>query len=61
MQAKPLFLQAHALGDPIRFARRRVAWLHSLATALQGAVDGLIADQRMQQIFSKGNVAWRAA
>jgi len=32
-----------------------------LATALQGAVDGLIADKRMQQIFSKGNVAWRAA
>ena len=32
-----------------------------LATALQGAVDGLIADKRMQEIFSKGNVAWRAA
>jgi ABC-type amino acid transport substrate-binding protein len=32
-----------------------------LATALQGAVDGLIADKRMQQIFGKGNVAWRAA
>ena len=32
-----------------------------LATALQGAVDGLITDKRMQQIFSKGNVAWRAA
>jgi hypothetical protein len=32
-----------------------------LAAALQGAVDGLIADMRMQQIFSKGNVAWRPA
>ena len=32
-----------------------------LATALQGAVDGLIADKRMQEIFSKGNVAWRPA
>jgi len=32
-----------------------------LATALQGAVDGLITDKRMQQIFSKGNVAWRPA
>jgi len=32
-----------------------------LAVALQGAVDGLIADKKMQQIFGKSNVAWRAA
>jgi ABC-type amino acid transport substrate-binding protein len=32
-----------------------------LATALQSAVEGLIADKRMAQIFSKGNVPWRAA
>ena len=32
-----------------------------LAAALQGAVDGLIADKRLQQIFGKANVAWRAA
>jgi ABC-type amino acid transport substrate-binding protein len=32
-----------------------------LAAALQGAVDGLIADKRMQQIFNKGSVSWRAA
>ncbi|MEP6502425.1 MAG: transporter substrate-binding domain-containing protein [Betaproteobacteria bacterium] len=31
-----------------------------LAAALQGAVDGLVADRRMQKIFSKGNVPWRA-
>ena len=32
-----------------------------LAVALQGAVDGLVADRKMQQIFAKGNVTWRPA
>ena len=32
-----------------------------LAEALQAAVDGMIADRRMQQIFSRGNVTWRPA
>ena len=32
-----------------------------LAEALQRAMDGLVADRRLQQIFSKGNVTWRAA
>ena len=32
-----------------------------LAEALQGAVDGMIADRRMQQVFSKGNVTWQPA
>ena len=32
-----------------------------LAVALQAAVDGLIADRKIQQIFAKGNVAWRPA
>ena len=32
-----------------------------VAAALQSAVDGLIADKKMQQIFAKGNVAWRPA
>ena len=30
-----------------------------LETALQAAVDGLVGDRRMQQIFDKGHVAWR--
>ena len=30
-----------------------------LAQALQAAVDGLIAQGRMQQIFSKGKLGWR--
>jgi hypothetical protein len=30
-----------------------------LATALQGAVDGLVGDQRIAQIFAKGRVSWR--
>jgi ABC-type amino acid transport substrate-binding protein len=32
-----------------------------LAVALQGAVDQLIADKRMQAIFGKGDVTWHAA
>ena len=32
-----------------------------VAEALQSAVDGLIADKRMAQIFAKANVAWRPA
>lgn len=32
-----------------------------LAEALQRAMDGLVADRRLQQIFSKGNVTWRPA
>ena len=32
-----------------------------LAVALQSAVDGLVADRKIQQIFAKGNVAWRPA
>jgi len=30
-----------------------------LAAALQAAVDGLVGDRRMQQIFDKGRVTWR--
>jgi ABC-type amino acid transport substrate-binding protein len=32
-----------------------------LAAALQEVVDRLVADKRMQQMFSKGNVNWRPA
>jgi ABC-type amino acid transport substrate-binding protein len=32
-----------------------------LAVALQSAVDGLIADKRLQQIFARRNVTWRPA
>ena len=30
-----------------------------LEAALQSAIDGLVGDRRMQQIFDKGHVAWR--
>lgn len=32
-----------------------------LAEALQRAMDGLVADRRLQQIFSRGHVTWRPA